>query len=237
MGWIPNAQLVFRSKKQTGDYHDEMNAKHFEEWFEQQLMPNVPPKSVIVIDNAPYHNRVAEPVPTTSSTKAVMQQWLTKRGVEWSWTDLKRDLLEKIKGEKPGKSYVTDDIAERFGHNVIRTPVAHCELNPIELVWSKVKGYMRKNNVTFKLVDLERLVPAAFDSVTPDMWRNFCSHARKEEENFWKKDGMLEDAVDQVLVDLRVSDDEDEGSDSDSEEMDGADRAVVAGMNESTLSV
>ena len=73
--------------------------------------------------------------------------------------------------------------------------------------------------------------------MTPDVWRNFCSHARKEEENFWKKDGMLEDAVDQVLVDLRVSDDEDEGSDSDSEEMDGADRAVVAGMNESTLSV
>ena len=76
-----------------------MNAKHFEEWFEQQLMPNVPPKSVIVIDNVPYHNRVAEPVPTTSSTKAVMQQWLTKRGVEWSGTDLKRDLLKKLGGE------------------------------------------------------------------------------------------------------------------------------------------
>ena len=61
-----------------------------------------------------------------------------------------------------------------------------------------------------------------------------CEKGRRE---FWKKGGMLEDAVDQVLVDLRVSDDEDEGSDSDSEEMDGADRAVVAGMNESTLSV
>ena len=35
-GWIPNTTLIFRSKKNTGDYHDEMTADHFEEW----LLPN-----------------------------------------------------------------------------------------------------------------------------------------------------------------------------------------------------
>ncbi len=33
IGWIPNTTLIFRSKKNTGDYHDEMTGEHFEEWF------------------------------------------------------------------------------------------------------------------------------------------------------------------------------------------------------------
>ena len=31
-GWVNSADLVFQSKKATGDYHDEMMAAHFEEW-------------------------------------------------------------------------------------------------------------------------------------------------------------------------------------------------------------
>ena len=64
---------MFQSEKATGDYHDEMKSKHFEEWFHDSLMPNIPPKSLIVIDIAPYHSRRLEPVPTMSSRKQVMQ--------------------------------------------------------------------------------------------------------------------------------------------------------------------
>ena len=32
-GWVNSADLVFQSKKVTGDYHDEMTAAYFEEWF------------------------------------------------------------------------------------------------------------------------------------------------------------------------------------------------------------
>ena len=39
-GWIEGAELVFQSKKSTGDYHDEMNAERFEEWFRDTLIPN-----------------------------------------------------------------------------------------------------------------------------------------------------------------------------------------------------
>ena len=66
-GWTPNADLVFRSKNSTG-YHDEMNSEHFLEWF-QKLLVNVQPGSVIMLDNAPYHNSVVEKVPTKSSRK------------------------------------------------------------------------------------------------------------------------------------------------------------------------
>ena len=56
MGWIPNTTLIFCSKKNTGDYHDEMTGDHFEEWFRDTLLPNAPPNSLIVMDNASYHS-------------------------------------------------------------------------------------------------------------------------------------------------------------------------------------
>ena len=55
-GWVHGADLVFQSKKVTGNYHNEMTLEHFEEWFNYSLLPNIPPKSLIVIDNAPYHS-------------------------------------------------------------------------------------------------------------------------------------------------------------------------------------
>ena len=52
-GWVDGAALVFQSKKATGDYHDEMFAVHFEEWFHDSLIPNLHSNSLIVKDNAP----------------------------------------------------------------------------------------------------------------------------------------------------------------------------------------
>ena len=44
--------------------------------------------------------------------------------------------------------YKTDVVAEAVGHCVLRLSIAHCELNPIELIWAQVKGYAAKNNKT-----------------------------------------------------------------------------------------
>ena len=38
-GWIPNTTLIFRSKKNTGDYHDEKTGENFEEWLKDKLLP------------------------------------------------------------------------------------------------------------------------------------------------------------------------------------------------------
>ena len=37
-------------QKATGDYHDEMTAAHFEEWFHDSLLPNSQSNSLIVMD-------------------------------------------------------------------------------------------------------------------------------------------------------------------------------------------
>ena len=99
-GWISGAELVFRSKKKSDDFHVKMNAKHFLEWFEKTLIYHLPPKSVIVLDNAKYHNTVIEKIPTKSSLKKVTQDWLERHGIPYEPTDLKRDLLQKSREHK-----------------------------------------------------------------------------------------------------------------------------------------
>ena len=57
IGFLPNCALVFKSKSKDGrDYHTEMNGQVFIEWVKDQLLPSLPAKSVLVLDNAPYHN-------------------------------------------------------------------------------------------------------------------------------------------------------------------------------------
>jgi hypothetical protein len=56
-GFVPNAKLVFLCKKNTADAHEEMDGEMYEKYFSEQLLPNLPPKSVTVVDNASYHSR------------------------------------------------------------------------------------------------------------------------------------------------------------------------------------
>ena len=116
--------------------------------------------------------------------------------------------MKKIKDAKPTKQFETDVIAEKFTHKVLRLPVAHPELNPIELAWSVAKGYVAKHNQKFTLKEVEALVPEAINTVTPAMWSKFCDHTKKVEE-YWKKDGLVEDVVEEILINV--------GSESDDE--------------------
>jgi hypothetical protein len=55
-GLIDSCDLVFMAKSKDGDYHQEMNSFVFLDWFENQLMPAMKNPSLVVLDNASYHN-------------------------------------------------------------------------------------------------------------------------------------------------------------------------------------
>ena len=134
-GFVADAGLVYQAKKGVGDYHEEMDGPRFTRWFNEQLLPNVQPQSVIVMDNASYHSVRLEKIPTSSSLKAVIQQWLTSKNIPWQPDMLRAELLEIVKQNKhQHESYQIDHIAEQAGHTVLRLPAYHCELNPIENV-------------------------------------------------------------------------------------------------------
>lgn len=56
MGFIPGYLTMWKSMSRTGDYHEEINFQNYSKWIRVKLMPNLPERSVVVIDNASYHN-------------------------------------------------------------------------------------------------------------------------------------------------------------------------------------
>ena len=120
-----------------------------------------------MLDNASYHNTQMEKIPTMNSRKSDMQSWLSNHGIAYEVSDLKADLMAKITNAKPTKQFETDLVTEKFTHRVLRLPVAHPELNPIELAWSVVKGYVAKRNKKFTLKEIQELVPQGISQVTP----------------------------------------------------------------------
>lgn len=78
-GWVNGAQLVFQAKKRTGDYHGQMNWDNFSLWFKNQLLPNIPSNSLIILDNAKYHNVLTEDTfPKQTTTFDPLRTWLEK---------------------------------------------------------------------------------------------------------------------------------------------------------------
>ena len=83
-------------------------------------MRGFPTASLVVLDNASYHNVKTEDMvcPNFSQKKAVLQNYLTQHNIPFSATDTKKILNEKIKQKKSPVVYKTDTIANLHGHEV-----------------------------------------------------------------------------------------------------------------------
>jgi hypothetical protein len=70
-GWASNALLLSAKNIQncSADYHSDMNSTLFETWFQQQLIPHLPPNSVIVMDSASYHSKLVYKKPSKATKK------------------------------------------------------------------------------------------------------------------------------------------------------------------------
>ncbi|XP_040063080.1 uncharacterized protein LOC120837639 [Ixodes scapularis] len=197
--FVPGCLDVFRGKK-TGDYHEEMDGPRFEKWFDDVLQ-KLPTGSVIVMDNAPYHSRRLEAVPTTSSRKELIQGWLTSKGTAWDSKMLKRQLLEIVSSVKPQYvKYRVDTAAERAGCTVVRLPPYHCEFDPIELIWAQIKNRVAARNTMFKIGDVERLLKEA-EQVTASNWCNAVRQVVEVEESF-KQGGTTSAHIEPIVIAL-----------------------------------
>ncbi|XP_068897191.1 uncharacterized protein [Tenebrio molitor] len=57
------------------------NSENFMKWLTEKFVKNVSAKSVLVVDNASYHNVPVQASPTSAWKKADMQKWLMERGI------------------------------------------------------------------------------------------------------------------------------------------------------------
>lgn len=55
-GFLTDGDDIFISKKDVKDYHGNMDHVRYLTWFEK-ILSLVPPKSVLVLDQAPYHRK------------------------------------------------------------------------------------------------------------------------------------------------------------------------------------
>ncbi|CAK1590863.1 unnamed protein product [Parnassius mnemosyne] len=84
--------------------------------------------------------------------------------------------------------HVCDDMAAERGVTVLRLPPYHCELNPIELIWTQAKGFFARNNKTFNMKDVKKLFEEGLNEVTAEKWSSCVAHIIKEEDKMFDLD-------------------------------------------------
>ena len=185
--WIYTKQSFICGKslsKTSADYHQDMNSDVFERWLEKQLLPNLPQKCVLIIDNANYHSRQEVKVPTQATKKAEILEFMMKKNIPIpSPVPTRPVLLERIKLFQVEKEHFVDNLIRRDGHEVLRLPPYHCVLNAIELGWSKLKRTIRSENVFTEQPDkVMHLIKKVCDEISSDEWSKFMRHVEKEGE-------------------------------------------------------
>lgn len=207
-GFINNALLLSAKNVKDArlDYHSDMSAELFERWFKEQLLPNVPPNSIIVMDNASYHSRQIEKIPSSASNKTEIMEFLYKEHLYFEENYTKKELLEVLKTKQFKKRFVIDDLARLNGHEVLRLPPYHCEFNPIELIWAQLKRNVRKNNTSPKFSsNTITLIREEARKIPISSWKKCVNHVIKVEEFFRK----------QLVPELIISVNEDSSDDED----------------------
>ena len=142
-GLVPNSVWIFQSQKSSGDYHQNFNGTNFVHWFKTQFLPNLSQPSLIRLDNAKNHR--TKPVTTPNGyelIKAELQQVLTASGIPFAAKDTVTvaTLRKKLKAYVDTVEPEVIQLAKQQGHEVLYTPPYHCYLQPIEMVWTQVKG-------------------------------------------------------------------------------------------------
>ena len=192
-GFLNGAMDCFVGKTGCDDYHHEMNAAHFSEWFSNMLLL-LPPNAVVVLDQAPYHTMIDPDYrnPTTQWRKGDILDWFERRNVPLpeditSFSELtKVELLNLSKEFRYEKVYLLDKIRKNLRDDVklLWLPVAHCEFNPIELIWAYVKNKVAKQNNTYNVNDVHKLCIDIMNDLPANLWANCLKHAIKYEDFF-----------------------------------------------------
>ena len=79
--------------------------------------------------------------------------------------------------------------------------MGHCSLNSIEIAWSGLKDYVRKNNTSFSMNSVDELVAKFIAGFGDKVGRGAIHHAEKLEVTYRAADKFLENAIEPQLVD------------------------------------
>ncbi|XP_076653174.1 uncharacterized protein LOC143359248 isoform X2 [Halictus rubicundus] len=220
-GFVPGSLLLFKTKKEKGDCHDEMNWDSFFTWF-RNMLPKLKQNSVIVMDNAPCHSKKLIKYPTMTWRKNKVIAWLVAKGEQVPPDVVKAQLLELVQKYKIKNNFLVDHYAKQQNHTVLRLPPYHYELNPIVSAWAMVKRYVEAGNTSYKLENVKKLIEDAVEHVTVESWQNFIRHTIEEENKLLQMDHITDDLMDELTdtSDWSIEDEEESENETENDEDD-----------------
>jgi len=190
-----------------------MNSAVLLKWLQDQVLPKIG-GGVLVVDRAPYHMNVTEesrPV-HSSMKKSQLADWLEEHdAAPTSLPPTRRQaktvaqMRAQATKHRPTPRSLVQDLAEEFDVSIIFSPVAHPELNPIEMVWGTVKVALRYANVTFNVSRLQELVDVAFKRMSAAIWAKYWAHAISTEDYYMAMAALRvegEDRADEMDIEL-----------------------------------
>jgi transposase len=164
----------------------------FTKWFSEQLLPNIPKHALLVMDNAPDHNVLSRhSAPTATCKKEEIRAWLSKNRIPVRDDCLKAELVELLAKVAPAPTDALEELASEQGHEILRTPPYHPELQPIATCWAVVKNQMARKS-KFTMAHLLEQLDDAFDSVTEETCSGLIKKVREVEDKYWTEDARLD---------------------------------------------
>ena len=111
------------------------------------------------------------------------------RPLTWRVKKTKDELLQHARRSYPSPTYKIQKIANtfqegRFEIKILFLPVAHPELNPIEMLWSKRKCQVACRNMKFPLSTVEVLTREAISQFNANKFAKYVEHVPVEESKF-----------------------------------------------------
>ena len=217
-GLLSNCFLLFTGRKRMDpEYHSEMKSSVFIKWLEHTVFPELKRicnKSLLVLGRARYHTMLTEATkpPTTQWRKQKLVDFIRKWGhpvaddwkIIWMRRKTVSQLLSYARTVKPTRKYQVEEIADKFTEEMFNIkinflPVAHPELNPIELVWGTIKRAVAKVDLSFRLFDCNCLLSEEVFKYGPSVFAKLVAHAIREEEKYLEMGAVLDAEEDFVV--------------------------------------
>jgi hypothetical protein len=120
-----------------------------------------------------------------------IKEWLEYNKIYCRDDCLKPELVEVMKKIATEPIYAIDEIARSYGHEVIRTPPYHPELQPIETCWGVVKNHVARTS-DFTMNNLIEKLDIGYSKVTAKTCVEILAKVRKIEDEFWTEDLMID---------------------------------------------
>ena len=96
-----------------------------------------------------------------------MQEVLTASGIQFQAKDTVTTLRQRLKAYNDTVEPEIVLLAKQHGHEVLYTPPYHCDLQPIEMVWSQVKGEVgRQYDTATTMQIVKQRLEAAFENTS-----------------------------------------------------------------------